>query len=178
MKKDKYRNIILTGIKHSGKSTLGKAISDKIGFKFYDLDNIIEKKSSSRKIRDIFRDSEENFRRLEAEAAEYLSLKMEKERICAALGGSTAVNQKAIECLKNSGVIVYLYVKHDILFKRVMSSGVPPFLSMENAYDDFKTLYMQRDIIHKKTADIIIKLNGLDIKQGTEHILNKVKNII
>ena len=80
--------------------------------------------------------------------------------------------------LKDKGIVVYLYVEPDTLFKRVMCTGVPPFISMENPYDDFKALYKERDRIHKKTADIVIKLDGLNIKDGTEHILSLIKNMI
>jgi shikimate kinase len=177
MNKNGLKNIILTGIKHSGKSTYGNEISRKLDYRFYDLDSIIENKNN-RTVRDIYRESEKIFRAIEVDAAVELYEKLNSGNICAALGGSTAQNKKAMLKLRNSGIIVYLYLEPDTLYKRVISTGVPPFLSMENAYDDFKALYKKRDIIHKKAADIVIKLDGLGIEDGTKHILDSIKDMI
>ena len=38
------KNICLTGLMGSGKSATGRLLAKKLGFKFYDTDNLIEKK--------------------------------------------------------------------------------------------------------------------------------------
>lgn len=177
MRPRKSKNIILTGIKHSGKSTFGKELASKLNYSFYDLDSMIEE-SNKKNVRVIFKESEKKFRDVEAQAARALSEKMDLENVCAALGGSTVQNKNAMEKLKDMGIFVYLYVELDTLFKRVMCTGVPPFLSLDNTYDDFKSIYKHRDRIHRKSADIIIKLDCYNITEGTERILKSLKNIL
>ena len=177
--KQKPKNIILTGIKHSGKSTFGRIIASKLDYAFFDLDVLIEELNGGRSVRDIFRqDGEQKFRNAETAAAAVLSAKMDNGRACAALGGSTVENPGAMELLKPKGVFVYLYLKPDTLFERVMKTGVPPFLSLANPYDDFKALYRQRNKSHKETADFTIELIGLDVEEGANRILNALKYII
>ena len=38
------KSLILTGMMGVGKSTVGKELSKKLGYKFIDMDNLIEKK--------------------------------------------------------------------------------------------------------------------------------------
>ena len=38
------KNLVLTGMMGVGKSTVGKSLSNKLSFKFIDIDKIIEKK--------------------------------------------------------------------------------------------------------------------------------------
>ena len=40
------KSLILTGMMGVGKSTVGKQLSKKLGYKFIDMDNIIEKKEN------------------------------------------------------------------------------------------------------------------------------------
>jgi shikimate kinase len=177
--KEKPKNIILTGVKHCGKSTFGKAIAAKLDYAFFDLDGIIEDLNQGRNVREIFAsEGERKFRAAETRAAAWLSGKMDFGRVCAALGGSTVENPEAVQLLGPRGLFFYLHVKPDTLFKRVMRTGVPPFLSAANAYEEFMALYRQRDTLYRQTADIVIDLDGLDIGQGETRILDSLKNML
>src|SRR5205823_12787324 len=60
--------IFLVGFMGAGKTTVGKALAERLGWRFIDLDDAIEA-HEGRKIAEIFRASGENeFRRAEAEA--------------------------------------------------------------------------------------------------------------
>ena len=66
MNKDKER-ICLIGMPGSGKSTIGKQLSDKLKYSFFDTDEEIEKKEKT-KIKDIFlKKGEDYFRSVETD---------------------------------------------------------------------------------------------------------------
>jgi shikimate kinase len=57
--------IFLVGFMCSGKSTVGKLLADKLGYTFWDIDQVIEEREG-KSIEEIFRDEgEEYFRSLE-----------------------------------------------------------------------------------------------------------------
>ncbi len=65
MVKKNFERICMIGMPGSGKSTIGRALSNCLKFNFYDTDNQIEIESQS-KINEIFNnEGEEHFRKLE-----------------------------------------------------------------------------------------------------------------
>jgi len=63
--------LILTGFMGAGKSTVGPILARELGWKFVDLDNVIEA-SSQRTVAEIFRDyGEAEFRRRVEEGAQH-----------------------------------------------------------------------------------------------------------
>ena len=68
------RNIVLIGMPASGKSTIGKLLSKKINYEYYDADKYLERKENI-KISTLFSEKgEEYFRNLETK---YFPRKME-----------------------------------------------------------------------------------------------------
>ncbi len=126
--------IFLCGIKHCGKSTLGKLLARFAKAEFRDTDAELEalyaaREGKSLSAREIFRSrGEEFFRRLEAEAVEaVLNL---PPPLVAALGGGALENRFVDPArLKAAGKIVFLNVDENTAFRRVLRNGLPPFLA-------------------------------------------------
>ncbi|HBH46939.1 MAG TPA: hypothetical protein DDX47_06290, partial [Candidatus Jacksonbacteria bacterium] len=79
-------NIILTGYRATGKTTIGRALAKVLQKEFIDTDDIIESQEG-RKIRDIFeRDGWQYFRRIERQVVRRLA-KLDNKII--AVGGGT-----------------------------------------------------------------------------------------
>lgn len=98
------RSIVLIGMPGSGKTTIGKALSEKTGKAFLDTDEMIV--SSYGSISDIFsQKGEEYFRDLESEAVLEAS-KLSGKII--ATGGGAILRQSNIELLRQNGCIVFL----------------------------------------------------------------------
>ena len=64
------KNLVLTGMMGSGKSTIGKHLSDELKMQFVDVDDIIEKRLSL-SIAEVFKSKGEGFfRKIEKEESE------------------------------------------------------------------------------------------------------------
>ena len=86
------KNVILIGFMGSGKSTIGRKLSDKYGLKHIDTDWYIEKEQN-KKISDIFSEKgEEYFRNLETECIKTLIDKY-KDNAVVSVGGGLPVKE-------------------------------------------------------------------------------------
>ncbi len=110
------RNIYFTGFMASGKSRIGSLTAASLGWKFHDLDKIIEDKSGKPIPKIFAEDGEEAFRKMEVEALEEISL---QGPLVVSLGGGTLVNPKAIDIIRKTGVLVGLYATPDVILERV-----------------------------------------------------------
>lgn len=154
------------GMKHCGKSTLGRMLAERRSAAFIDLDELILDRiqaAGGSSVREFYRDrGEEAFRRYEAEAARELAGICERTRnIAAALGGGTIENTAAMERLEHAGVFVYLETAPDVLFRRIAAGGLPPFLPPERPYEAFLSLYDRRTTLYRQRADIVVPLGDL-----------------
>src|ERR1700728_1331163 len=88
--RQRLSRLILTGFMGAGKSTVGAILAQELGWRFIDLDEVIEA-TSQRTVAEIFRDhGEADFRRREQQAVQQLS---DEEEIVLALGGGTVENE-------------------------------------------------------------------------------------
>ncbi len=172
----------LAGIKHCGKSTLGKLLADKIGCPFIDFDEKIEELFSDREgealgVREIYEQHGKNifrdYERLAAESIVSDRRKNRKEPLVAALGGGIIDNAEAWAVIKQAGLIIYIDEDPEILYERIIKNGIPPFLSSGNPRQDFLQLHKRRSSSYRKDADLTLSLEGRPI-DGALNLLIKV----
>jgi shikimate kinase len=119
--------IYLVGFMGCGKSTVGRALADELGWKFFDLDDEIEDGAGS-SISEIFdRQGEEIFRALEASAlAKRVRAVQAGHPQVIALGGGALMDDKNFELVSNHGVVVWLDAPFDLIEKRVSAESHRP----------------------------------------------------
>lgn len=112
--------IYLVGFMGCGKSTVGRALADELGWNFFDLDVEIENHAGST-IGDIFdTQGEEIFRVLESAALVKRVRAVESGHPqVIALGGGALMNDKNFELVSNHGVVVWLDAPFDLIERRV-----------------------------------------------------------
>ena len=126
-------NIVLCGIKHAGKSSVGRAIAEILDIPLADSDElIVQNDGSNRSVREIFmQDGEEIFRQKEAEVLTGLANSPCRRVI--ALGGGALSNPLVSSGVKQRlGFKVWLNTGDRIAFDRIVKNGLPPFLSGES----------------------------------------------
>lgn len=104
--------IFLLGYMGSGKSYIGKRLSDKLGYDFLDMDNQIEEKEG-KSISEIFdKKGEVYFRKLERRTLEELIQR--EDPAVVSLGGGTPCYGDNMELIKNASDITSFYLKLNI----------------------------------------------------------------
>jgi shikimate kinase len=109
--------IMLTGFMGAGKTTVGRLLAERIGWRFLDLDHEIEQRAG-RTVAEIFhRDGEAGFRRLEAETLGEL---LGQASVVIGLGGG-AIETPEVRALITRQpriVLVYLAAPLEVLLRR------------------------------------------------------------
>ncbi|WP_455383718.1 shikimate kinase [Salinispira pacifica] len=184
--------IYLMGMKHSGKSTLGRRLAALWSFEFRDLDEqVIARFVASRpstsgraghpSIRTVFRSlGTDRFMEEEAAAARDLLAEASREgyRCVAALGGGTIENEPAMESFRSRGTLVYLEEEESLLFERIMRGGTPAFLDPSEPRAAFRNLYERRTALYRQNAAISIRLAGLSIEPALELVKQKIEEYL
>jgi|APSaa5957512622_1039677.scaffolds.fasta_scaffold93381_2 shikimate kinase len=173
------KSIFLTGLKHSGKSTLAERLAPVLKVKYMDLDDLVEREYRSDKLlscREIYRQhGRDFFLELEASAAAVLAKKMKFTFAVASLGGGTIENRPAMERLKTAGLFVYIEHDIEVLFRRIMKHGRPPFFSEEDPHKDFLDIVERRVPLLKERADIIITLKDGTVDESLAAVTARLK---
>jgi shikimate kinase len=163
-------NIYLIGMMGSGKSTLGKTLSEKIQKPFIDLDSEIEK-ATGKSITEIFDiDGEEQFRKMETK-----QLKQYSESIVAC-GGGIVLNNANRKFINENGIAILLLATMGQLAQRLSSSNNRPLLADDNTEEALTKLWMERLIDYSDTANFTIETDGKNPEQLTEEILVQINS--
>ncbi len=115
------RRIVLVGLMGSGKTTVGALLAKRLGWRFVDLDGVLER-TFGRTVPEVFaEDGEGAFRSAEREAARRV---LEGENLVLATGGGWAAGFGAMESLDSETASVWLRVSPEEAVRRVKASGV------------------------------------------------------
>ena len=161
-------NIYLIGLMGSGKSTLGKSLSEKIQKPFVDLDSEIEK-AAGKFISEIFDiDGEEQFRKMESK-----QLKQYSESIVAC-GGGIVLKDENREFINENGFTILLTASMEELSHRLSDSGNRPLLADDNTEEALTKLWLERQLNYLNTADFTIETDGKNPEELTKEILVQI----
>ncbi|MCP4134886.1 MAG: hypothetical protein GY754_28180 [bacterium] len=164
--------IILSGIKHCGKSSVGKELANRLGILFADLDDLILKNTKGfNTIREIYKKSgAEHFMKLEQNSLETFFTANLNESFVLSLGGGTIENPGAISILENQGKTFFLDADNKELFNRIIRGGIPPFLEGANPEKSFNDLCSRRSPLYENWAEHKIDTRGLNPMQIADQI--------
>ena len=154
-------NIILIGMPGCGKSTIGKAVADKLKKTYIDTDIEIVK-ATGKSIPQIFAESgEDGFRKIETQIlAEFGA----KSGLLIATGGGCVTRPENYPHLHRNGTMVW--IKRDI--QSLPAEGRP--LSKNG---DLDSMYAIRKPLYESFADIVIE-NNKTVEAAANDIISKL----
>ena len=152
------QNIVLIGMPGSGKSTIGKALAEKLGRDFIDTDDMIKEKYGD--ISEIFASKgEKYFRDIETQAVKEAS---KKSGVVIATGGGAVLRQENVDALKQNGVVFFL--------NRPLEDIIPTSdRPLSSDIESLKKRFEERYGIYKSTGDFEIAIDG-----KVENAVNKI----
>lgn len=162
-------NIYLVGFMGTGKTAVGRELAGKKGWRFVDLDDLVELKEK-RRISDIFaKDGEPYFRRLEQQALKEVA--KEKDFVVAC-GGGVVINQDNIRIMKETGVVICLTAALPVILERVSGAAHRPLLKVADPKKHIELLLKMRAPYYAQ-ADKMIDTSGLSVREVAGKILKK-----
>ena len=162
------KNIVLIGFMGTGKSSCGKALANRLGCAFIDLDKYIEGKERM-SVPEIFAAKGETyFREKEREAVREVS---QRKGVVIATGGGTIKDGENFALLKERGVIVCLTADVDTILARTARRGERPMLDgQENRRKGIEELLASRQGMYAR-ADFSVDTSVLSPMQVTEEVI-------
>ena len=156
--------IYLIGMMGSGKSTLGKELANRLGYKFIDMDHYIEEKCC-KFIDEIFRDyGEEWFRAFETNTLKEF---LEMDDVVIATGGGVIKNKKHKKLM--DGKCIYLSVPVEILEERLAFDDTRPLLKTRSV----RSILEERIPLYEYFSDLTVE--NIDMNQAIDKIMEALK---
>ncbi|EKD64127.1 MAG: shikimate kinase [uncultured bacterium] len=152
-KNKKTKNIILTGMRGCGKSTLGEIIAANLGHEFVDLDRYIERSVNKKIAQIVETHGWTHFRNLEEQAVADIA---KRNNLIISTGGGTLTNEKSAKLLKKNGFIILLTADIETLKKRIeFSKTRPPLTCHKSLKKELEQIWEERKSTYMKYADFV-----------------------
>jgi shikimate kinase len=162
--------LILTGFMGAGKSTVGAILARDLGWKFLDLDDVIEA-SGRLTVAEIFRDhGEADFRERERLAVQQLN---NEDKLVLALGGGAVENESTRTLIVNSpgNCLVFLEAPLPELLARCSVEGkVRPLLAAPESLE----ARHNRRLPYYRSAHVTVLTTGLAPQRVADRVLEQV----
>jgi len=159
------KNITLIGMPGAGKSTVGVILAKMLSFEFIDTDILIQTKYKM-SLQDIV--DRYGYMRLR-EIEEEITCSINPTRSVISTGGSVVYSEKSMNHLRNISIVVFLDVSFDNLLKRIKNFKTRGLAKSKD--QTFYDLYVERNKLYKKYAQITVDCNDINQEQVAENIV-------
>jgi shikimate kinase len=162
-----HANIYLVGMMGAGKTTLGRALANRLRREFVDTDRVLVERTGV-PVATIFEfEGEEGFRRREiAVIAETAT----RGGLVVATGGGAVLSEENREAMRRSGTVVYLRARLESLWARMRHDTTRPLLATPDPRATLAELLEKREPLYRMAAHIVVDTGG----QGASNLTGKV----
>ncbi|HEX3657596.1 MAG TPA: shikimate kinase [Pirellulales bacterium] len=155
------KNIVLIGYRGTGKTTVARALAERLGWQWLDADVELETRAGC-SIADMFATAgEAAFRDLESQLlAEFI----ERPKLVLATGGGVVLRDANRRLLEQAGMVVWLEADIDTLAQRVSAdaatAGRRPNLTAHGGRLEIERLLAEREPLYRQCAGLTIHTPG------------------
>ena len=161
-------NIVLIGMRGSGKTAVGKLLAERLGKQFIEMDELIVQRVGLSIPEIVKRYGWEKFREVEGEiSCEVAGL----DNVVNATGGGVVTREKNIQELKKKGKLVWLKASLDTLLRRIGNDQSRPSLTGRSQQEDMEVVLAERSPIYERVADFIIDAEDKEPQEIVEAII-------
>ena len=145
------KNIVLIGMPGTGKSTVGKALADRLGYDFVDADDLIVQ-TTGKTLPEILRqDGLEAFYKIENKVGTDLN----RTHTVIATGGSMVLYPEAMAPLKEGSTVIWLQTPFSQLEKRMPADLYDRGIAVPVG-TPLREIYEERCVLYARYADLIV----------------------
>lgn len=163
------KNIVFIGLSGSGKTSVGKAVAEKLSLPFYDVDEYIEKKSG-KLIKEIFQNGEDFFRKLESNAIKEIN---KNNAVVISTGGGAVKVPSNMEVLRKNSIIFFINRPIENIIRDIDTSTRP--LLKEGA-SKLYNLYEERYPLYKRYSNIEV-INNSTFEEAVNNIVKIIEEL-
>jgi shikimate kinase len=164
-------SIVLIGFMGAGKTTIGRLLADKIGFKLVDTDRLVQDRAG-RTISELWRtEGEQAFRDREHQVILEVT---SKEGVVIATGGGAPCFERNSELLRKAGAVVHLDASIETVKARTGKAGHRPLIA-QGSDEQLTQLHAERRVKYEQLADITISVSDVTPQQAVDLILEAIR---
>lgn len=160
--------VTLIGMAGAGKSTVGRAVAERLGWAYVDTDHLIESTYGAR-LQDVT-DALDKERFLDVEARVIQSLRM--QRAVLATGGSVVYRPEAMRYLTSLGPVVFLDVPLPLILERISRKpdrglAIAPGQTVED-------LFREREALYRQWATCCVAAGDIDVSETANAVFDAI----
>ena len=167
---ERHNRIALVGLRGAGKSTLGRALAEKLKVPFVELDQEIEREAGV-PLSEVFSlYGQAAYRRMERRCLENV-IELHTRAVIAT-GGSLVTESDAYETLRAACFTIWLKASSEDHMERVIAQGdLRPMTGREQAMADLRHILEEREALYR-LADATIDTSGRSVKESLKELQN------
>jgi len=154
-------NLVLIGYRGSGKTSVGREVARRLGYRFVDTDDLIVIDAGMTIARIFEQEGEAGFRDREADAVRQVTT---CDRAVISLGGGAILRDENVAWLRGAGRVIWLSAPAEVLWSRITidteSAERRPPLTARGGLDEVKKVLADRQPRYRKAADATVDATG------------------
>lgn len=160
-------NIVLIGFMGVGKTTVGKLLAQRLGYRFVDVDQVIENETglSVSQIFSIY--GEGYFRQLERQTIRRI---LDSSGMVIATGGGAVMDPANFSFLMENGWVIALDASEEVLWERLKSCKNRPMLYSDDPRQRMRALLEMRRPVYYK-AHLVVRVDGKSPDEVADEII-------
>jgi XRE family aerobic/anaerobic benzoate catabolism transcriptional regulator len=171
-----FSGIALIGLRGAGKSTLGRMLAKKIGWKFVELNKEIEAQNGLSVAEIIALYGQEGFRRMEQAALGQLLAR--KEPMVLATGGGVVSEPLTFDLILSSFYTIWLKAEPEEHMARVRGQGdLRPMADDRSAMAELRNILLSREPLYAR-ASAVVNTAGLSVDAAAARLVDAVSPVL
>lgn len=164
--------VVLIGCRGAGKSTVGRALAQKLGARHEDTDDLIEQLAGKSIAQVFIEEGESAFRRREREVIAQCAA---RPPAVLSVGGGAVLDNRNVADLRRAGTVVWLTAPAAVLRERLQADAATPRsrppLTEAGALEELEPILAQRAPFYEGAAHLIVATTGKSVDAVVEEIL-------
>jgi shikimate kinase len=166
-------NLVLIGYRGTGKSTIGKLLSESLNMPYVGFDEEIVKRSGMTIPEIVERFSWDHFRDIETKVVkEYSSL----DNQVLDTGGGVITREENTVCLKKTGIVFLLETEIKDIIQRIgISEDRPSLTGAKNFIEEIEEVLELRQPLYQSAADFVVNTSHLGLEESLNAIVDQFR---
>ncbi len=166
-------NVVLIGCRGTGKSSVGRLLAERLGYKLLAMDELIVEKFEMSVPEIVEKHGWERFRDAETEVAEEVS---REDRCVVDTGGGVILRPQNVASLKKNGRLFWLQCNPRIIMERLEDATDRPSLTGEKSFlEEVEEILKERTPKYRAAADHVIDTTELGLAEVADRIVGILK---